>query len=821
METVTPLALIRRAAQSLRQVPGFAALCVVTLAVGIGAVIAVYSLVDAVLLRPLPVPAGDRLVVLEQAVPRLELPEAELSPGLFLFYRAHQHAFTGMALFNDGGDVNLSTGAEPVRVPAAAVTSSLFTVLRVGARRGRVFAAAEDRPGTPPVAVLSDALWRRQLGADPGVVGRMVRIDGVATEVIGVMPPEFAFPDLKTALWRPLRIDPANAPLGQLDFGGVGRLAAGSTAASAAVELNRLAASLDRYLTDPTAKVLVAGGLTVRVLPLRHLMVGNAGPAIWLVFGAVGFILAIACANVANLLIVRGEGRQRQLAIYTALGAPRRLLIGAVLAESLLIALAAGVAGLALAWGSVRLIMALRPVALATLAPPVIDGRVLAFAAAVSLAASVLFGLVPAWRSSRLADLASQLRGGGRAMTQGRGRQRLRQLLAGLQLALGMVLLTGSALMLRSFRHLAATDPGFAPASTLSFDLSLPEVAYRDDLAAVRLWHQLLDRIGALPGVVGVGATSALPLSSYSMGGHALADQPRPAAAPPARMGFKEVSEGFLRAMGIPLVAGRGLERADADRRTGAVVVSAGLARRYWPRGALGQRLRRGEIDKPGMPWYTVVGVAGDVHQRALTGDTADETVYYPLLAKLPGEWVARRLTLVVRTSVQPAALLPAIRGEIRRLAPDLPIANVRSLDEVVHGARSRIEFSALLVLVATAVALLLGVVGLYGFISYLVGQRTAEIGIRMALGATDRAIRWLVLREALLIAAAAAALGLAAAAALSGSLGALLVGVSPLDPLSFAAAPVLLILVTLLASYLPADRAAQVEPGVALQRLE
>ncbi len=531
MEIITALALIRRAAQSLRRAPAFTALCVLTLAVGIGATTAVYSLVDAALLRPLPFSSGDRLVVLEQSAPRLELPEARISPGLFLFYRAHQSTFTGMALFG-GGDVNLCTGAEPARVPAATVTASLFEVLRAAPRLGRVFGAADDRPGAPPVAVLSDALWRRHFGADRRALGRRVFVDGVATQVIGVMPPEFAFPDLKTALWQPMRIDPASAPLGQLDFGTVGRLAGGSTAAGAAAELNRLASSVDRYLPDPAAKILVAGGLTVQVLPLRHLMVGDAGPALWLVFGAVGFILAIACANVANLLIVRGEGRLRQLAIYTALGAPRRLLLGAVLAESLLIALAAGAVGMVLAWGAVRLVAALRPAALANLAPPVLDGRVLAFAAALSVLASLLFGLAPAWRSSRLADLAAQLKGGGRAMTMGRGRRRLRQVLAGLQLALGMVLLTGSALMLRSFRHLAATDPGFAPASALSFDLSLPEVTYRDDLAATHLWDQLLDRIGALPGVLGVGAASGLPLTSYSMGGHALADQPRPAAAP-------------------------------------------------------------------------------------------------------------------------------------------------------------------------------------------------------------------------------------------------------------------------------------------------
>jgi predicted permease len=594
----------------------------------------------------------------------------------------------------------------------------------------------------------------------------------------------------------------------------------------ATAELNTLARRLDRWLPGEASKIMVASGFAALARPLRDDVVGEVGKALWVLFGAVGCILVIACANVANLLIVRGEGRQKEMAIYTALGAPRGRLIGAVLAESLLIGCGAGVAGMLLAWGGLRLLAALRPAALALLPAPVIDPRAIGFAVALALSTSVLFGLLPAWRASRSEGLAAALKGEGRAMTAGRGRQRVRQVLVALQLAMALVLLTGSGLMLRSFRRLAAVDPGFEPAAALTLDLALPAAAYPDDLAVAHFFDQALARIAALPGVAAAGATTTLPLQGAQANGHRLADFPRPENAPPAVFQFQYVTPGYFRSMGIPVVAGRGLEAGDAERRDGAVVVSAALARHWWPRGgALGRRLRPDQ-DSNGKvvdPWYTIVGVAGDVHQGGVV-EKVPEIVYYPLLGKVRGDWVARQMTVVVRAAsrqMAPESLAPAIRRELARISADLPVANVRTLEEVVHGARSRYEFSAFMVLLATAIAVALGAVGLYGFVSYLVGQRSAEIGIRMALGATERGIRWLVVREALATAAAGLAVGLAAAAALSGWTISLLFEISPLDPVSFAIAPLLLVTVTLVASYLPADRAARVEPRTALHRLE
>jgi putative ABC transport system permease protein len=818
------LTLFRRAARNLRRAPGFTALCVLTLAVGIGADTAVFSVLDTVLLRPLPYAHADRLLWIGHTVPGLGLDEVGLSDGTYALYRAHQRSFSELGLYR-AGPVNLAGEDGPRRLPAATVTASALRALGVAPRLGRSFDTAEEQPGGRPVALVGDRLWR-ELGGGPRGLGRglrVLRIDGVPTEVIGVMPPGFAFPELDTALWLPRRVDPARTNLAELNDEGVGRLAPGATPRSARADLGRMTRELDRWVPGKVAKILVGGHIAPLVRPLRDQQVGPVGQVIWILFGAVGCILAIACANVANLLIVRGEGPQHELAIHAALGAPRRQLLGGVLAESLWIGLAAGAAGVALAWGGLRLLAALRPPALSRLAAPALDGRTLAFAAALAAVTSLLFGLVPAWRASQRTGLSADLRGSGRALTSGRGRRRLRQVLVGLQLALAVVLLTGASLMLESFRHLAAVDPGFDARSVLTLDIALPEADYKDDAAAGRCLEAVVGRIAALPGVAAVGATSFLPLTTYAVAGHNFADFPRSADALPPLIDYRYVTEGYFQAMGIPLVAGRFLERADIERRGGAAVVSAALARHYWPHGsALGHRLRpekRGS--RPTDPWYTIVGVVGDVRQRELTDKAPEEAVYYPAVPRKPGLWVARQMSLAVRAREAPESLAPAVRGVLAEVAPDVPAANLRTLEELLHGARSRIEFSALMVLLATAVALGLGAIGLYGFVSYLVGLRTAEIGIRMAMGADGRRIRWMILREALAITAAGLGVGLAAAAALGGWMQALLFEVSPHDPVAFSMAPMILALAMLGASYLPADRAARIEPRIALERLE
>jgi predicted permease len=813
----------RHAFLRLRDAPSFALLCVLTLAVGVGAVVTVFSVVNGVLLDPLPYPDPDRLVGLWHDAPGLNLPPMPQSPATYLLYSRESRALAGVGVYHDL-QVNLTGVPSPERLTAAAVTPSLLRLLGVAPALGRGFTEEDGRPGAGRVALLSDRLWRRTFGADPRVLGSTLRLDGVPFEVTGVMRPGFELPRPETDLWLPLVIDPAQAPLGQLGLTGIGRLAPGVSIPRAQADLNRLIADLERrFPGDDAAPVLVHAGFTARVHPLREDLVGDFSRVLWILLGAVGCVLLIACANVANLLIVRGEGRRREVAVHTALGAPRGALVVAVLAESLLLGLAGGALGLLLAFGALHLLTALGPAELPRLANVRLDGRVLAFTVALSLLTSVLFGLLPALRSSRVADLASELKsGGGRSATAGRSRQRARRLLSGFQIALAFILLTGSGLMLRTFLRVVRLDPGFDPRGVLTIELALPATGYPDDASAARFFQSLTDRLQALPGVVAAGAVSDLPLSGTASGtGYEIEDHPQPKGAPPPVLSYEYVSEGYFRALGIPLREGRLLEARDQERRSGAVVVDEALAKRIWPgQSAVGKRLRPAGSGLPPGSWYTVVGVVGDVRNRTLTDDP-DTLVYLPMLGKTPGAWTARQMSLAVRTRSRPEAMVGAVRREIAALAPDLPASNVRTLDRLVDRSRARVSFSVVILAIAAAVALVLGAVGIYGFLSYLAGQRTAEIGVRMAIGAGAWDIRWMILRESLAIILPALAVGLAGAFWMTRWLKALLFEVDPLDPLTFGLMSVLLVLVALLASDLPASRASRTDPLEALRRAE
>ncbi|HZF12934.1 MAG TPA: ABC transporter permease [Thermoanaerobaculia bacterium] len=830
MQEIVAFSLLRRAFRNLQSAPGFTLLAMLTLAVGIGATTAVFSVVDGVLLRPLPYPQPDRLVSIFQIAPGLGLGQSQIpqSIPLYLLYRQRAHRFADLAIYMPG-TANLSGGEAPERVPAALTSASFLRVLKITPRIGRAFTAEDERPGAPAVTLLSDPLWRRSFDADPKVVGRTLRIDGVPTRVVGILPASFAFPSpggigatADVSLLFPLPIDPLRAQVGNFNCLGIGRLRPGVSAAQGQDDLNGLLAQLPRLLPSEDSEALAKAHLSAVVDPLRDVVVREAEKVLWVLFGAVGCILLIACVNVANLLIVRGEGRRKEIAIHTALGAPRRRLIGAVLAESLLLALAAGALGLLLAEGGLRLLLALKPAHLPRLSEVHLDFRVLAFAAVVSLLSSLLFGLLPAFRATGHRDLTAELKGSSRTATLGLAGRRLRQLLVGFQLALALVLLTGSLLLLQSFLRLLAIQPGFATDHVLTAAVDLPEAEYADDARAARFWSDLVSRLATLPGVISVGATSSLPLTGSGPGtGHLFADVPLPAHTTPPILYFDYVTDRYFDTLGIPLLAGRGFTPADGEGRTGAVIVSAALARHYWPHGSpLGRRLRPARESGLADPWYTVVGVVGDVRNRQLD-QAPDELIYYPPLGKAKGEWTARQMTLVLHTRVPPASLAGAVRQAVRALAPDLPVAHIATMEQVVRDSRGRSAFSALMLLLATGVALVLGGVGIYGFVSYLVTQRTAEIGVRVALGASARRIRWMILYEALEVTAAGLVLGLVGAALLTRGLSSLLFEVSPLDPVTFVSVPLLIALLTLMASYFPAERAARIDPLRALQQFE
>jgi predicted permease len=773
-----------------------------------------------VLLHPLPYPESDRLIGLWHTAPGLDLDRAPQSIATYLLYRDHRRQLEDIALYSETM-ANLTGGDAPERLPAAEITASLFPVLRVAPRLGRAFTEEDERPGASSVVIVSDRLWRERLGADRASLGSVLTVNGFPTEVIGVMPAGFAFPDPAVDLWLPLEIDATRAVLGRFGYPAVARLADGTTLAAAEADLNGLLSNLEDLFPDSgSAPVLAAAGFAVRAHPLRDDLIGDVGGVLWNLFGAVGAILLIACANVANLLVVRGDGRRRETAIETALGSPKSRLIGAVLVESLLLGLAAGLIGLVLAYCGLELLLRFRPVELPRMDELGIDGTVLAFAALLSVVTSVLFGLLPALRNTAPLDLASELRGGGRTLTMDRGGRRIRQLLVGAQVALALILLAGSSLMVRSFVRLVNTDPGFRAGRVLTFLVALPENEFSSDDASARFFQQLIERLAGLPGVESVGAVSELPLSgSASAKGHALEEFPVVGAAPPPVLGFRYVSSGYFEAMGIPVLEGRALQPADHEQRTGAVVINDKLAKRYWPaESAVGKRLR--PTDEAEAGWYTVVGVVGDVRNIRLT-EPPQEVVYYPMLAKAEGAWTVRRMYLALRTASEPQSLIGTVRREVRALAPNLPIADVRTMEQLVARAQARMSFSMLMFLLSAAVAVTLGAVGIYGFVSYLVSQRTREIGIRMAIGAAPEGVRWMILRDALWIGLGGAVAGLLVSVVLSRWFASLLFEVSPLDPLTFTAMPVLLIGIVLLASYLPAARAARLPPVIALQRQE
>lgn len=815
MET---LALIRHALRGLFRAPGFTAVCVLTLAVGIAAATAIFSIVNGVLLTPLPYAESERLVSLWHVAPVAGFDRLTQSPGTYLLYRQRSRSFEDIALYSsDKVNVTGDSGAE--RLPAAFVTPSLFHVLRVAPFLGRAFAAEEGRPGAAPVVLLSDRLWRRRFAADPGVLGHSMRINGRPRVIVGVMPGGFDLPQ-NTDLWLPLEIDPAQANFGDFGFPGLARLRPGVTPAAAQAELDRMLEALDRLVPgDKAAAELTQGQFRALVRPLREDVVGDVRQALWILLAASGFILLIACANVSNLLIVRGEGRRRETAIHMALGAAPRQVIGSVLLESLLLAGAAGGLGLLLAAGGLRLLVKLKPLGLPRLEEIGIDGRVLLFTAAVAVLSSLLAGLFPALRSLLKEDLALELKTGGTRNTSGHAQRRMRKFLVGLQVGLVLVLLTGSGLMLRSFLHLSHLDPGFATENVLTFQLSLPEQDFPSALATSGFLDRVVERLKGLPGVRSTGVASTLPLSgSAQASGHVIEGLPlQPGVMEPVLwMGY--ISKDYFKALGMTLLSGRTLTLADQESRACVAVVNQALARHFWPRGdALGKRLRPSK-GGGSATWCTIVGIVDNVRNRDLA-IPPDEIVYYPLPVKSPDAQPLRQAYVVLRTQVPPQSLASEVRRAVRSVDANVPVSEMQTMAQVLQRAKARLLYSLLMLGLATVVAMVLAVIGIYGIVSYVVTQRTTEVGVRLALGAHARDIRWLVLRESLAIALAGVLAGLVVAAGLTRWLGSLLFEISPLDPLTFVIMPLLLLALVLLSSALPAERAARLNPVKALYR--
>jgi putative ABC transport system permease protein len=812
---------LRYALRGLRQRPAFTAIAVLTLALGIGANTAIFSVANGVLLRPLPYHRADRLVMIWGH--RTQEPQADLSVAEYWDLTEQSRSFSQVAAYVDG-TATLTGGGVPERLRAGYLTGGALSVLGVTPAVGRGFTAEEDLPNGPRAVLLSDALWRRRFGADPSIVGRVLTLDDAPTTVIGVMPAGFQLPSDYTGagmeLWSPLQLDPAanRSDRGWHFLQAIGRLRDGVTVEGASTEVSALMRGmLARYPTEYTPEF--NGSATT----VAQEVTGDVRPAILVLLGAVGLLLLIACANVAGLLLARAEARQREIALRTALGAGRRRLIRQLLTESLLLASAGAALGVILAaWGVQGLVLA-APASLPRLAEIGIDGRVLVFTLVLTLLTGLLFGLAPALHSVR-PDLAQALTEGGRAGTAGGHRQLLRRVLVGGQVAIALVLLTGAGLLVQSFLRLRQVDPGFRPDGLLTARVELSTKRFTAAAARREFYRDLVDRLSHLPGVKSAAIARALPMTgrleigdwSFILEGRA-ASPPLPTDYHPAD--WQVVTPGYFGALGIPLREGRDFTEADRVGAPGAVIVNRTLARQVWSnQDPVGQRilLGGGGVDSV---WRTVVGVVGDVRHRGLS-EAARPEMYLPY-AQFPAGTGAPPAAMYValRVAGDPEALTAQLRATVAALDADTPVAETQTMEAAMGAWAAERRLIMLLVSGFAVIALLLGAVGIYGVMAHLVSQREREIGIRMALGAAPEQILRLVVSQSALVVGGGILAGVAGALAVTRLLAGLLFHIRPTDPLTFTGTALTLAVVAAGATLLPAMRAVRTDPAHALRR--
>lgn len=803
---------LRYTLRGFRRQPGFALVAVLALGLGIGANTAIFSLVRSVILEPLPYHQPDRLVMFWERGSESDV--TWLSERELLEYREATSSFDGIAAY-DVTSTTLTDGVGPERIETGEVTGNAFSVLGVPALHGRTIAVTDDVPGRDDVVVLSHGLWQRRFGGATGVIGEEVRVDGRPRRVIGIMPPGFRLPldyrsDRPTELWVPLAIDPAGAlPWGDRGEFLFARLKAGVSPERATADL---AAAMGGWVRSGQLEQPARDRAAV---PFAELLLGSVRPILLILWGAVGLILLIACANVANLLLARSDARRQEVAVRTALGAGRSRLARQLLVESGALALLGTLVGVALAYGGLKGLLAITPENVIRHRAPSLDLAVLAYTACVALVSTLLAGLVPALRLSRTSG-RSLVGGGGRGDATS-VRKKSRQLLVAGQAALAVVLVIGAGLLGRSFAALRAIDPGFEPSGVLTARLTLPPVDYpqADDLVA--FYGQLVDRASELPGVESAGATRILPLTR-TIGDWSITIEGRPSRPEEnPNADWQVVTPGYFETLGIDLLAGRTLSPDDHDGSLPVAVVNETMARRYWPgEEALGKRFHLGTADQP---WVTIVGIAPGVRHNAVVEEPRAEMYLPHSQFALQAGGTTRGMTLVLKTAGPPLSVVPALRELVASMNPNLPLSEVRTLEEVTDQALAEPRFSAFLFGIFGALALLLAAVGLYGVLAYFVARRTREIGIRMAVGADRLSVSRLVLAEGLLVAGSGIAAGVVASLAATRLLTGQLYGVKPADPATFTAVTLLLLAVAALASYLPARRAAAVSPVRALRR--
>ena len=811
---------IRHAARRLRRVPTFLATTLLVLGIGIGATTAVFSIVNGVLLRPLPYPSPDRLVDVSHSIVVPGITHVDQSDASFLLYQRHNTVFQAIASSRDFS-VNLGEivgkAPEAARVMATGVSSSLFPVLRVAPLLGRTFVEGEDRKDAARLVILSEALWRRRFGADQSIIGKRVVVDGEPNEIVGVMPRRFQYPSAETELWYPYRFDPAHANPGSFNFKGVARLKPGVTREAAVAELEGLLPRmLDEYPSEIPREMFAQVHLHPLVVPLRDVVVGDVGRLLWILLGTVALVLLIACANVANLFLVRGESRQRELAVRSALGAGLSAVLAQYLSEAFLLAVGGGVLGVGLAALGVRLARSMpRGIDLPRLSEVNIDGSVLLFALALTLFTAIAVSLIPSLRARRI-PISSVLKESGRSATTGGQRQRARSALVVAQVALALVLVASSGLMARSFARLRDVKPGFESNGVLSVRVALPGNKYSTPAKTMQFYSRLLEQVRAIPGVSDAGITTLLPLTGNASNSVVqIEDQPLPPNAIPRVHDISQVSGGYFATMRIPMMAGRTFSALDVAYPANEAVVSRGFADRYWKGGtAIGKRIRPNISG----PWFTIIGVVGEVHLASLD-KPAEEGIYLSVVTPEPDSSSGPdAVAILVRTAGDANTLAAPVRRVVASLDRSLPVYDENLMITIVDTASARTRFTMLLLAVASGLALILGAVGIYGVMAYGVSLRRREIGVRMALGARPVDVRQMISRQGVMLAGVGVAIGLAAALGLTRFLRGLLYDVSPTDPLTLGGTCVVLLVVALIASWIPARRAAGMDAAAALR---
>jgi predicted permease len=802
----------RHAARRLLRTPAFTLATLATLALGIGANTAIFSVVNSVLLKPLPFPEADRLVGLWQTAPGVDIEDLNASIADYVTYREESRTLADVAIWN-GTSLNVTGLAEPERVDGLNATFRLLPMLGVTPILGRAFVERDNDRSRPEVVMLGYGYWQRRFGGDPAAVGRRIMVDGTAREIIGVLPQGFWFMDMSHDLVVPLRFDRATVRLAGYNFQAIGRLRPGVTLAQVDADVARMIGVALTKLPPPegmTIKMMEDARLGPNVRPLLDDLVGDIGKSLWVVMATIGIVLLIACANVANLLLVRTEGRAQELAIRAAIGAGRGRLAREMLLESLLLGLLGGAAGIGFAVAALQLVLTMNPAKLPRLELIAVDATSLVFTLVVSVTAGLAFGAIPVLKHARV-GLAGALRAGGRNASAGRDRNITRNTLTIVQVALALVLLIGSGLMIRTFQSMRRVQPGFTEPGTLqTLRIAIPGDVAADD-ARVRLMQQnLVDALAALPGVASVSLINGLPMTGFgSQDPVAASDHTyRENQIPPLRRFVRTVPKTF-QVLGTPLTAGRDYEWADIHQTRDVVLISDNFAREYWgsAAAAIGKRIR----SNPNDPWSEVIGVVADIRHDGVDRP-APSTVYWPQRS-------VRSVTVMIRG---PRAGTEGYAAEIRRavasVSASLPVTQMQTMQQVYDRSMARTAFTLTLLAISGGMALLLAAIGIYAVISYTVSQRTREIGIRMALGAQQDRLKLMFVRNGLLWGGIGAAAGVVAAAMLSQLMSALLFEINPIDPLTYGVVVIGLLAAAAVASYLPARRVTRIDPVEALR---